>query len=794
MLRRSPGFTAVALLSLALGIGANTAIFSMVNAVLLRPLPYPQAERLMQIGRSSGGNEVYPVSEPKFIFWRDNNQSFEAMAAIQGGSGLNLVGTAEPEFLTGIQVSADFFRVLGIGPALGRGFTKEEDSPSGERVAILSDSLWRRRFNEDGRLIGSRVVLNSESHTVVGVMPRNFQYIWPFDVLVPLRLNPASRSGAHNFMVIGRLKPDVTEAQARAEMKLVGDKFRAAYPRAMRPNESVNLISWQNSLVQDIRRLLLVLLGAVSFVLLIACANVAHLQLTRFAGRQKEMAIRLALGASSWRLARQLLMEGELLGLAGAVAGLLVLMWGTDTFTVVGAGGLIPRVSKTSVDWHVLAFTLVVAIVTGLLFGLAPMLQAGRVDVNRSLKEGLGRGSLGAAQEWLRGILVVGEVALSLLLLVGAGLLIRTFVNLRAVELGFDPRQALTFQASLRGPRYDTTAKVTDFYRRALENLRSLPGVQAAAITSTLPLEGQFNLPYAFADGNPRGAVQYRMVTPDYFRVMQMAVRQGRAFAETDTAGAEAVIIVSESFARQNFPSASPLGGRMCAGCGFGDPALRRIVGVVSDVKQFGLASPASPTVYVPAAQVPNSLMRMLTQFPTTNFVIRTAADPQQLGATMKQAILKVDSVLPVKNVRSIESVLAQSIAPQRFNMTLLGVFAGLALLLAAVGIYGVISYSVAQRTHEVGIRLALGAQASNVLKLIIGQGMMLALIGVGVGLIGAWALTRLMKTLLFGVSATDPVTFAAISLLLTITALLASYLPARRATKVDPMVALRYE
>ncbi|MCS6806173.1 MAG: ABC transporter permease [Acidobacteriota bacterium] len=796
MLLKNPGFTAVAVVTLALGIGANTAIFSVVNAVLLRPLPYPQPERLMVIGRTYTGSDVYPASEPKFLFWRDHNQSFEAMAAVQGiGSGLNLSGEAEPEYVTGIQVSADFFRVLGVSPALGRGFTKEEDSPQGERVVILSDGLWRRRFGQDAGLIGKTVTLNSESYTVVGVLPPGFQFTAPFDVLVPLRLNPASRSEAHNFMVIGRLKPGVTEVQARAEMKLVGEKFRAAYPQAMAPNESVNLMGWQNNLVQEIRPLLLILLGAVSFVLLIACANVAHLQLARASARQKEMAIRLAVGAGGWRLARQLLTEGVLLALAGAAAGLLLAVWAVDALTALMPDGMLPLLGEISFDGRVLAFTLAAAVATGLIFSLAPALHAGRVDVNQSLKEGSTSGRLSPVRGRLRSVLVIAELAVSLVLLIGAALLVRTFANLRGIEPGFDPRHVLTFQVSLSGPSYDTTAKVSDFYRRVLERFRSLPGVEAVAVASTLPLEAQLNLPYSIGgSAEVTGAVQYRMISPDYFRVMKTAVRQGRAFEEGDTAGAESVIIVNEAFARQHFPNTTPLGQRMCVGCGFGDPAMRTIVGVVSDTKQFNLGAPSPPTVYVPVAQVPDALMLLLRQFTATNFVIRTAGEPLQLSGVVKQEMLKIDPALPLRNVRTMEQLLSHSLALEEFNMSLLGLFAGIGLLLVAIGTYGVVSYSVSQRTHEIAIRMALGAQRWDVLKLVLGQGMILAVIGVGIGLVAALMLTRLLSSLLFGVTPTDPMTFASVSLLLVAVALLACYIPARRATRVDPMVALRYE
>jgi predicted permease len=796
MLRKHPTFTAVSVITLALGIGANTAIFSVVSAVLLRPLSYPEPERLMQIGRSYSGNEVYPASEPKFMFWRDNNHSFEAMAATQGfGSGVNASGGSEPEYVEGIRVSSEFFRVLGVLPATGRIFTKEEDSPSGERVVILTDGLWRRRYAADEKMIGKTVTLNGVNHVVVGILPASFQYTSPADLFMPLRLNPASREGGHNLTVIGRLKRGVSQAQALAEMRLVGEKFRATFPRMMSDDESINLVSRQESLVQSIRLSLLILLGAVAFLLLIACANVANLQLTRAAARQKEMAIRLALGAGWWRVVRQLLAEGMVLALIGGAAGLLFALWGVRSLMALIPPGMVPRLDELSFDWRVLVFTLSLAILTGIVFGLAPVLQARLVDVSHALKQGSSRSSVGAVHNRLRNTLVVTEVAVTLMLLIGAALLVRTFANLRGVGPGFDSRNVLTFQVALSGPQYDTTAKVTEFNRRALEGFASLPGVEATAVTSSLPLLGQFNLPYAFpGDAEPKGAVQYRMISPDYFRVMKVALRQGRAFSASDTAGSAAVVIVNEAFARQNFPNAEPIGQQLCVGCSYGDPAMRSVVGVVSDTKQSSLSTPAPPMVFVLFAQVPDALNVRLKQFVATNFVIRTIGDPMQLAASARQEVQRLDAALPVRNVRPMEEVLSRSIAQERFNVSLLGLFATIGLILAAIGIYGVMSYAVTQRTHEFGLRIALGAQMKDVLRLVIGNGMTLALIGVAIGLAGAFALTRLMTSLLFGVTPIDAPTFVTVSILLLAVALVACYIPARRAMKVNPLIALRYE
>ena len=796
ILIKRPGFTAVAVVTLALGIGANTAIFTVVNAVLLRPLSYPEPERIMAIWPDRPGSSFQGVSEPKFIFWRDQNQSFEAVAATQGiGSGVNLSGGDEPEFVSGRRVTADFFRVLGVSPVLGRGFTKEEDSPGGERVAILSSELWRRRFGGKPAIVGQAVSLNGEAHTVVGVLPPGFQFASPANVIVPMRTNPASRDEGHNYTVLGRLKSGVTGAQAAEDLKLVFAKFKAAYPRMLwQREEGIRVQPYLESLTAEVRPLLLILLGAVGFVLLIACANVANLQLTRAAARQREMAVRLALGAGWGRIVRQLLTEGVLLALVGGVAGLLLAIWGVNLLTAMIPEGMIPRAVEIGFDRRVLVFTLLTAVVTGLIFALAPALQAVRVDLNHALKEGSGKGATGRGK--LRSALVVVEVALSLVLLVGAGLLIRTFSNLLGVDPGFDPHHILTFQVAPNGERYDTTAKQADYFRRALEKIRSLPGVEAAAVTSNLPLGQWLNLGVEIA-GRPDSSqsTEVRLVTPEYFRVMKMKLRQGREFTEGDTEAAEPVAIVNEAYVRRNFQNASPMEQRLLIGRTGRQPSkVFQVVGVVNNLKQFGLASSAPATVFIPFVQTPDQVMLTARRFVTMKFAVRTSGDPLSLSAAVRRELLTVDPLLPVTDVRSMEQIVSRSVAFERFNMTLLGVFGAIGLVLAAVGIYGVMSYVVAQQTREIGIRMALGARGSDVLKLVVGHGMLLALIGVIIGLAAAFALTRLMSTLLFRVSATDPMTFATISLLLAGVALVASYIPARRATKVDPMIALRYE
>jgi putative ABC transport system permease protein len=791
MLLKKPGFTLIALFTLALGIGANTAIFTVVNAVLLRPLPYPGSEKLMEVGRAFPGSDFGSnVSEPKFVFLRDNNQSFEAVTATVGmGSNTYLSDESQTEYIRGWRVSAEFFRVLGVFPARGRGFTKEEDSPAGERVVILSDGFWRRRFGSETGIVGKTITLNDSAYAVVGIMPPGFEYFGAQDVFVPMGVNPASKNEGHNWTVIGRLKQGVTTDQARSELNLVFEKFRATYPKQVRENETFGVQSWQVNMTGSVRELLWILLGAASLVLLIACANVANLQLTRAAARQKEMAIRMAMGGGSWRLIRQLLTEGVVLALMGGCGGLLLAIWGLDAMRTLLPEGMIPRADEISLDWRVLAFCLAASLLTGIVFGLAPALQMLRVDVNGALKEGASKIGAGSARGRLGSVLVVVEVALALALTVGAGLLLRTFANLRSVEPGFEAQNLLSFQISPRGKNYDTVAKINDLYLRGLERFRGLPGLEVAAVTNKLPLDQWFNLPYKLVGQSEwTGSAEYRLISPDYFRVMKMAVRQGRQFDQNDTIGAEPVVIVNEAFARRNFANAEPLGQQLYAGF---DPAMRRVIGVVNETKQRSLDVASPATVFIPLTQAPEGMSGVLRQ---SSFVLRTTGDPLLLSAAIRSEVRQLDPGLPVRNLRSMEQLVGRSIAPQRFNLSLLSLFAALGLLLAAVGIYGVMAYSVSQRTHEIGLRMALGAQARDVLKLVVKQGMALALVGVAIGLIASFALTRLMKNLLFGVGATDPATLAGVALLLTCVALLACYVPARRATKVDPLVALRYE
>lgn len=794
MLLKNKAFTVVAVLTLALGIGANTAIFSVVNAVLLRPLPYPESERLMEAGRAFiGSDEVSALSEQKFVFLRDHAQSFEAITATTGArSEYQPPGESQVESLRGIHITEHFFRALGVNPANGRGFTGEEDSPAGERVVILGDAFWRRSFGADIDLIGKTITLNDLTRTVVGIMPSGFEYFGPQDVFMPMRVDPARQNEGHNWTVLGRLKQGVTPDEAGSELKQLFDQFQAAHPRSVQQNEIFGATSWRASMTRSIRELLWILLGAVSFILLIACVNIANLQLTRATARRKEMAIRVALGAGGGRLMRQLLTEGAVLALLGGAVGLLLSLWGMKAMLALVPAGMLPRAGEIDLDGRVLAFAMAASLLTGIVFSLVPALQTLRVDVNRALKEGGGKTGASAARGPLRSMLVVVEVALALTLTVGAGLLLRTFANLRAVEPGFDAHNVLTFEIAPPARKYDKVAKLKDLYSRALEGVGKLPGVESAALTNKLPFDRWFNLPYRLAGQSDwSGSTEYRLISPDYFRVIKMAVRQGRPFNEGDTAGAEPVVIVNEAFARRNFANVEPIGQQLCVACEYGDPALRRVVGVVNETKQRSLSEAAPVTVFIPLTQTAEGVRQVAQQ---ASFLLRTAGDPLLLSGAIQDEMRQLDSTAPVKNLRSLEQLVGSSIAPQRFNLSLLSLFAGLGLLLAAVGIYGVMAYSVAQRTHEIGLRMALGAQNGDVLKLVVGQGMSLAIGGVVLGLLASAGLTRLLKSFLFGVKATDPLTFAAVSLLLISVALLACYFPARRATKVDPMIALRYE
>jgi predicted permease len=796
-MRRGPGFTAAAVVTLALGIGANSAIFSVVNAVLLRPLPYPNAGRLVRIKRVDprGGNVGGTVSYPNFSDFREQAPGLQYAAAYSDSYGW-LGGSGEPERVEGVYASADLFPALGVGPALGRAFTAEEDRPGAPLVAVISHGLWQRRFGSDEGIIGREILLDGDKTTVIGVMPRGFNF--PVggetnDFWVPLGSSGyaemlKNRRG-NNHSVIASLRPGVDISQAQAELDAVNERLASLYPEA-NAGTGVRVTDLQKDLVGDVRPALLVLLAAVSLVLLIACANVANLLLARAAARGREMALRTALGATRGRIVRQMLAESLLLSAAGGVVGLLVASWAVPLLVAVNPGG-IPRVSEIDLDPRVLAFALVVSLVTGVLFGLAPALKVSRPDLNEALKEG-GRGTAGnPARSRVRSLLIVSEVALSLVLLVGAGLLIRSFVALLNTPPGYDPSRVLTATLDVSRAVYPEPER---FFQQVSARVRELPGVEAAGMTSLLPLSPSDTSVEFRIEGRPEPqpgsapVARPLAVDQDFFRAMGVAVRKGRALSEQDTGRSLKVVLVSEELARRYFPGEDPVGKRLILYHTYAksEPAPYEVVGVVSDVRHRGLNVPASPEFYVSYMQMAPTRMTL---------VVRSAApDVAGLAASVRGAIMEVDRGALVWDLRQMDERLADSVAPQRFNTLLLGLFALVALALSATGILGVMSYTVTQRTHEIGIRLALGATRTDILRLVVGRGMLLTLGGVALGTAVALGLTRLMSSLLYGVSTTDPATFIAVAALISAVALVACYVPARRATKVDPLIALRYE
>ncbi len=796
VLRKNPSFTTVAVLTLALGIGANTAIFSVVNGVLLRPLPYPESDRLFEVmrGQKSGNDETVEAS--KFLFWQQHNHVFEGMAAFDiFGTGFNLAARGQPEHVTGIRVSADFFRVLGVTPALGRSFTSEEQSPGGPNVAVISDSLWKQQFGGDASITGKSISLNGETYTVVGVMPAGFESRPSADVWVPLRpvFNPQN-DGGPLFIVLGRLKPGATLQSSQADMERVGDRFRRDFPDFMGKDEKVAVVDYHQHLVGDVRPALLILLGAVGFVLLVACANVANLLLARATTRSREMAVRIALGAGRPRLVRQLLTESTMLALAGSGLGLLLSKWCLYGLLAMAPGSL-PQFSSIHIDHHVLAFALVVALLTGVVFGLAPALQACGTDRNDWLREGGGRTAGSLRHTRLRDVLVVGEISLSLALLVGATLLIRTYANLRTINPGFDPRNLLAMKLSLAGPQFGTTAATWDFLRKVVDRTEGLAAVDAAAFVTVLPLELGPDQPFHIErrGGNESGDAQFRAITPDYFRTVRLPLHQGRFFTQADNAQSPGVVIINEALARRYFRGESSVGEHLTI-TGGAATGTRAVIGVVGDIREDGLDNPPPPTLFVPTAQLTDEFTRIVNKVVAASFVLRTKAAPMSVASEVQREVLATDGTVAAFSPRPMEGVLAGSIARQRFNMLLLGTSATIALILSAVGIYGVVSYAAIQRTHEIGIRMALGADRGDVLELIVRQGMTVVAIGVCLGIGLTLLSTHLMSILLYGVRPSDPATLASASLGLLVVAFHATYIPARRATKVDPMAALRHE
>lgn len=794
LLLKNPGFTLVTVIALALGIGANTAIFSVVNAVLLRPLPYKNPERLVMVWEDATktGHPRDTPTAANFIDWRNQNQVFEGMAAINE-ENYNLTGAGEPERLDGLRVSASLFPLLGVEPRLGRVFTAAEDQPGSQRVVLLSYGLWQRRFGGDPGIAGKPITLNGQSYVVVGVMPAQFQFptsdnqIW---VPIAFSSEEAADRELHNLQVVARLKPGVTLAQAQAEMSTIATRLQQQYPET---NTDIGAVvtSLHEQLVGNIKPILLILLGTVGLVLLIACANVANLLLARAAVRQKEIAVRVALGARRLRLIRQFLTESIVLSMLGGVIGLVLAYTGLVLLRTFIPEDIL-QAREISMDLKVLGFTAIISVATGVIFGLAPALQAFRIKQSETLKEGGRDAATGGSGKRLRSVLVTAEVAISLVLLIGAGLLINSFLRLRNVDPGFRSDHLLTMRIVMPLSKYLDRPRRLAFYNDVLQRVQSLAGVRSAAITTNLPLYHQGNEMAVRIQGRPelppaqQPTVVIRIVSPGYFDTMTIPLLNGRKLSDQDIATTPRVAVISETMARTFWPNEDPVGKRFGIGEIESGPRWFNIVGVVKDVRQMQLTADPKPQAYLTYLQV--------GFFDSRDLVVKTDVDPASMAATIRNAVWEIDKDQPVSNVQTMETILADSIAQQRFSMVLLAIFAGVALVLAAVGIYGVMSYSVAQRTREIGIRMALGAQTAAVLKLALGYGMKLVLIGIAIGLIGAFALTRLMSTLLFGVTATDPITFALISLLLICVAALASYIPARRATKVDPMIALRYE
>lgn len=806
MLWRSPGFTATAIAALALGIGANTAIFTVVNTVLLQPLAYPEPDRLVQLELSSPQGNGNITSIPKFMVWREQRQVFQEVAAYDlGGPGVNLTGGDRPEQLKGVHVSAEFFQLFGARVVAGRTFSAEEDQPGGPPAVVLSGGLWRRRFGSDPSLVGRSIDLGGEPFLVIGILDARFKSDPPAEIYLPLKADPNSTDQAHYLRAAARLKPGATMEQAKAGMKLAAEQFKRKFPVQTGPQESFTAEPLRDTVVGDVRKALLVLFGAVSFVLLIACANVANLLLARATIRRREIAIRAAIGAGRGRLMRQLLTESVLLSLIAGLLGLALGYFGVHGLLSLNPGN-IPRVgeqgSEVTLDWRVLAFTLGVSVATGVLFGLIPALNALRTDLNITLKESGLRSGGGVRQNKARSILVVTEMVLAVVLLVGAALLIRTFGVLRSVDPGFDGHNVLTMEMSLTAARFNKAAAVDQLVRDAQRRVESLPGVLALASTCCLPLEGGFGLPLTIegrplTEGTAHGGASWRTVSPRYFEVFKIPLIRGRMFTDRDDGNAAGVVVINEGLAKQFWPKGDPVGQRITIGKGvgpeFAEPP-REIIGIVADVRDQGLDNNPDPIMYIPVAQVTDGVTALNNGIIPITWVIRTSVEPYSLSKEIQDELRMASGGLPVAHVRSMEQVRGESTSRTDFNMTLLVIFAGVALLLAAIGIYGLMAYSVQQRTQEIGVRMALGASAQDVRKMVVRQGMALALAGVLIGVAAAFGLTRLMASLLYGVTPRDPIAMTSVALLLVAVALAATYIPAQRASRVDPVVSLRYE
>ena len=806
MFAQSPAFTLAAIAALTLGIGANTAIFSVVNAVLLKPVSFPDPDRVVLFMNQSPQGSGPAASPAKFQHYRQQSAVVQDVAAFSLGI-VNYTGGSVPEQLRSGQVSRDFFRLFGAPVVRGRTFTADEDLPRGQRVAVLSQELWKTRFNGDPNVIGRTISLSGDPYVIVGVLGdfdfREFgaaPQVW-----TPFQLDPNTTDQGHYFQVAGRLKPGVGLEQAKARLKLSADEYGRKFPNALGPNGSFTVQPIREALVRNVRSSLFVLAGAVTFVLLIACANVANLLLARATGRRREIAIRAAIGGSRARIIRQLLSESVLLSLAGGALGLLFGILGIRALLAVNTANL-PRVGEdgamVGVDWRVLMFTLLVSVGTGILFGLIPALQSSKADLTSTLKESAGRSGTGFRQNKVRAVLVVGEVALAIILLIGSALLIRTAAALNRVDPGFDSNHVLTMRMSLTGEQYLKSEAVAQMIRNATERLRAVPGVVEASASCCIPLEGGFGLPFVIvgrplSDGPFHGGGGWYTVSPGYFEVFRIPVKRGRTFTDRDDGRAPAVVIINEAMARRYWPKGDPLKDRLVIGRGvmkeFATETERHIIGIVGDTRDGGLNSDPQPMMFIPQAQEPDAVNALNVKIATMAWIVRTQMEPHAVSRQVEEALRQATG-LPVSNVRSMDEVVTISTSRQRFNMWLMTVFGCSALLLAAIGIYGLMAYSVEQRTQEIGIRLALGAPAAGVRNMVVFQGMRLAIVGVVVGLAAAFALAKVIATFLFGVTARDPLVFTAVPVLLTAVAFVAVWLPALRGSRIDPVIALRTE
>jgi predicted permease len=801
VLLKNPGFTLVAILTLGLGIGFNTAIFSIVNAVLLRQLPFRNPEQLVWIWATRIDRDKAFFSIPNFKDFRDQNQTLEQMAAYANW-GANLTDGGEPERLQGARVTANAFEMLGMGAAVGRTLLIDDEKAEGQRSLVMTYGLWQRRFGADRSVVGRKLTLNGDAYTVVGVLPQSFMLPGTeAEIFIPLALDsdPRRTERGSNFLrAFARLKPGVTREQAQADLATISERLKQQYPDDNAKMTAPKAFSLRDEIVGSYQAALLLLLGAVGLVLLIACSNLANLLLAKASARRKEVAIRMALGASRGRLIRQLLTESVVLALFGGSLGLFLALWGIDLLVALSPVDL-PRAQEIAIDQRVLAFTAGLSLLAGLGFGLTPALQASRLNLNEEFK-GESRGASGGVRRnRTRNLLVVFELAISLVLLVGAGLLVKSFMRLQQVSPGFEPSNMLLVRLSLPQSSYSTPQSVAAFYQKLAPRIEGLPGVQGVGLANVLPLSASNTRTDFSIVGRPplspseMPGAQNRWVSPGYFQTMRVPLLAGREFTEQDGTDSPGVVVIDEALAHRFFkPDESPIGFHLRIDDGAGEPREVEIVGVSGDVKHFGLDDEPTPTLYAPVYQVPKGSVSFLIS--NMSLVVRSSTDPMAQAAAVRREVQAIDKDVPASSTKTMEQFLSASVAPRRFSVLLLGIFAGTALLLAAIGIYAVISYLVTQRTHEIGIRMALGAGRRDILTLVVGQGMTLALVGIGIGLVAAFMLTRVMSSLLFNVSATDPTIFAAVSIVLALVALLAIYIPARRAMRVDPMEALRYE